>query len=155
MEVGAGTFERFEGKFDFSGPITEDGALRYRLTGIARESETQVDYVDDDRIFFAPALTWAGEDTTLTLLAHYQRDEAGWGIQFLPASGTVLDNPNGEIPASRFVGEPDFDRYLLDQFSVGYLLEHRFNETFTVRQNARYAYHRQRGRSWSTAFGLI
>ena len=30
LEVGAGTFDRFEGKFDFSGPITEDGALRYR-----------------------------------------------------------------------------------------------------------------------------
>ncbi len=140
VEVGAGTFDRFEGRFDFSGPITEDGALQYRVTGLARESDTQIDFVEDDRIFFAPALTWEGEDTTLTLLAHYQRDDAGWGTQFLPASGTVLDNPNGEIPVSRFVGEPDFDKYQLDQVAVGYQLEHRFNETFTVRQNARYAY---------------
>ena len=27
MEAGAGTFDRFEGRFDFSGPIIEDGAL--------------------------------------------------------------------------------------------------------------------------------
>ncbi len=140
VEVGAGTFDRFEGRFDLSGPITEDGALQYRAIGLARESDTQIDYVEADRIFFAPALTWEGEDTTLTLLAHYQRDDAGWGTQFLPASGTVLDNPNGEIPVSRFAGEPDFDKYQLDQVAVGYQLEHRFNETFTVRQNTRYAY---------------
>ena len=100
LEVERRHFDRFEGKFDLSGPITEDGALLYRLTGLARDSDTQIDYVDDDRIFIAPSLTWQGEDTTLTLLAHYQHDNAGWGIQFLPASGTVLDNPNGDIPVS-------------------------------------------------------
>jgi iron complex outermembrane receptor protein len=140
VEAGAGSFDRFEGRFDFSGPITEDGALQYRAIGLARDSDTQIDYVEADRIFFAPSLTWEGEDTTLTLLAHYQRDDAGWGTQFLPASGTVLDNSNGEIPVSRFVGEPDFDKYQLDQVAVGYQLEHRFNDVFTVRQNARYAY---------------
>ncbi|HEV8389866.1 MAG TPA: TonB-dependent siderophore receptor [Dongiaceae bacterium] len=139
IEAGAGTFDRFEGKFDLSGPITEDGTLLYRVTGLARDSHTQTDFVNDDRIFIAPALTFAGEDTTLTLLADYQHDDAGWGIQFLPASGTVLDNPNGRIPRHTFTGEPDFDRYVLDQFSIGYLLEHRFDEVFTVRQNARYS----------------
>lgn len=140
VEAGAGTFDRFEGKFDLSGPVTEDGTLLYRVTGLARDSDTQVDYVNDDRYFIAPALTWAGEDTTLTLLANYQHDNAGWGIQFLPASGTILDNPNGRLPRHTFTGEPDFDRYNLDQASLGYLLEHRFNEVFTVRQNARVSY---------------
>ena len=58
LEVGGGTFDRFEGRFDLSGPITEDAALQYRVTGLARESDTQIDYVEADRIFFAPALTW-------------------------------------------------------------------------------------------------
>ena len=140
VEAGAGSFDRYEGRFDFSGPITEDGALQYRAIGLAREADTQIDYVEADRLFFSPSLTWEGEDTTLTLLAHYQRDDAGWGTQFLPASGTVQGNPNGEIPVSRFAGEPGFDKYQLDQFTVGYQLEHRFNDVFTVRQNARYAY---------------
>ena len=112
----------------------------YRVTGLARDSDTQVDFVNDDRYFIAPALTWAGEDTTLTLLANYQHDDAGWSIQFLPASGTVLDNPNGRIPRHTFTGEPDFDRYNLDQAAFGYLFEHRFNDVFTVRQNARVSY---------------
>ena len=140
VEASAGTFDRFEGKFDLSGPITEEGDLLYRVTGLARDSDTQVDFVNDDRYFIAPALTWAGEDTTLTLLANYQHDNAGWGIQFLPASGTVLDNPNGRLPRHTFTGEPDFDRYNLDQASFGYLFEHRFNDVFTVRQNARVSY---------------
>jgi iron complex outermembrane receptor protein len=140
VEASAGTFDRFEGKFDLSGPITEDGTLLYRVTGLARDSDTQVDFVNDDRYFIAPALTFAGEDTTLTLLANYQHDNAGWGIQFLPASGTLLDNPNGRIPRHTFAGEPDFDRYNLDQASLGYLFEHRFNDVFTVRQNARFSY---------------
>jgi iron complex outermembrane recepter protein len=140
VELGGGTFDRVEGKFDLSGPINEEGSLLYRVTGLARNSDTQVDFVNDDRYFIAPALTWEGEDTTLTLLAHYQYDNAGWGIQFLPAAGTVRDNPNGRIPRHTFVGEPDFDRYVLDQFSIGYLLEHRFDDVFTVRQNARFSY---------------
>ncbi len=140
VEASAGTFDRFEGKFDLSGPITEDGSLLYRVTGLARDSDTQVDFVNDDRYFIAPALTFAGEDTTLTLLLNYQHDNAGWGIQFLPASGTLLDNPNGRIPRHTFTGEPDFDRYNLDQASAGYLFEHRFNDVFTVRQNARFSY---------------
>ena len=147
VEASAGTFDRFEGKFDLSGPITEESDLLYRVTGLARDSDTQVDFVNDDRYFIAPALTWAGEDTTLTLLANYQHDNAGWGIQFLPASGTVLDNPNGRLPRHTFTGEPDFDRYNLDQAAFGYLFEHRFNDVFTVRQNARVSYlHNEFGR---------
>ena len=128
VQVGAGTFDRYEGRFDLSGPITEDAALMYRVVGLAQNSDTQVDFVDDDRYFIAPSVTWAGEDTTLTLLANYQRTDAGWSIQFLPSSGTVLDNPNGRIPRHTFTGEPAFDKYILNQFSVGYQVEHHFNE---------------------------
>jgi len=139
VQAGAGTFDRYQGKFDFSGHLTEDGALSYRVVGLGRDSDTQTDFVNDDRLFIAPTLTWQGEDTTVTLLANYQHDDQGWGIQFLPASGTVLDNPNGRIPRHTFTGEPDFDKYILDQFSVGYQIEHHFDDVFTVRQNARYA----------------
>ena len=58
----------------------------------------------------------------------------------MPASGTVLPNPNGKIPASRFAGEPAFDEYNPLMAMVGYEFEHRFDDTFLVRQNARYAY---------------
>ena len=83
-------------------------------------------------------MTWRpDEDTSFTVLANVQYDRMGWGIQFLPPSGTVLPNPNGEIPRDRFTGEPAHDKYEQTQESIGYLFEHRFDETFTLRQNAR------------------
>jgi len=136
-----GYFARGGGSFDIGGPVTEDGTLLYRLTGHGHYTETQVDFVDKQRAFFAPALTWRpDEDTSLTVLANAQYDKTGWANQFLPPAGTALPNPNGDIPRSTFTGEPDFDRYEQTQESIGYQFAHRFDETFTLRQNARFAH---------------
>jgi len=138
IEGVIGNFNRFEGKFDVTGPANDSGTLLYRFTGLVRDSEVQTDYVDDDRVFVAPAFTWKpNEDTSVTILTNYQKDQTGWSMQFLPRSGTVSHNNNGQIPMSRFAGDPDFDSYDLEQASIGYLAEHKLNDTFTLRQNAR------------------
>ncbi|SFT57233.1 TonB-dependent siderophore receptor [Mesorhizobium sp. YR577] len=142
VEIGAGSFERFEGKFDFSGPLNEDKTLLYRVTGAMHTGDTQTDFVKDDRIFIAPALTWQPDaETSLTVLANYQRDRSGWAMQYLPAYGTVFPGKDGKkLPNSMFVGEPGFDTYNNDQASIGYIFDHRINDTWQVRQNARYVY---------------
>jgi iron complex outermembrane receptor protein len=141
VEGVVGNFNRREGKFDVTGPANDSGTLLYRFTGLARDSEMQVDHVDDDRVFFAPAFTWKpNEDTSITLLANYQKDDTGWGIQFLPGLGTELHNPNGTIRVNRFLGEPDYDKYLLEQGAIGYQAEHKLNDTFTFRQNLRFSH---------------
>jgi iron complex outermembrane receptor protein len=135
----AGSDERFQGAFDLSGPIDEDKTFLYRLTGLARDGETEIDYTEDNRQFIAPAFTWRpNDDTSLTVLTHFQREDTQATLGFLPASGTVIDNPHGEIPRSRFTGEPDYDHFDKTQWSVGYLFEHAFDDTWTVRQNARF-----------------
>lgn len=94
--------------------------------------------LSDERFFIAPALTWRPSSrTALTILGQYQDDHLGT-LQFLPASGTVLDNPNGRIPVNRFIGEPDFDGQDSAQYSTGYLFDYRLNKVFTFRQQARY-----------------
>ncbi|MCF3643181.1 TonB-dependent siderophore receptor [Rhizobium sp. TRM95111] len=139
--VSIGSFDRYEAQFDLGGPLSDDGVVSYRLAGLGRKGDTHVDFVDDDRVYFAPAVTWAPDDeTNFTVFGKYQKDSTGWGIQFLPASGTVLPNDNGEIPNDRFVGEPGFDRYDLTIASIGYELEHQLNETWAFRQNVRYSY---------------
>ncbi|RWM74177.1 MULTISPECIES: TonB-dependent siderophore receptor [Mesorhizobium] len=142
IEVSAGSFDRYQAQFDMGGKIDEAGVLSYRLAGLFRDGEIDVDYVDDDRIFIAPSLKWQPDaDTSLTLLATYQRDRTGWGIQFLPAAGTVFPGPGGKrLPNSRFVGEPAFDKFNPTLAMIGYEFEHRFNDTWLVRQNARYSY---------------
>jgi iron complex outermembrane receptor protein len=142
VEVSAGSFDRYQGQFDMGGMVDEAGVLSYRLTGLFRDGDTGVDFVNDDRIFIAPSLKWQPDaDTSLTLLGTYQRDRTGWGIQFLPADGTVFPGLNGQrLPNSRFVGEPAFDEFNPTLAMIGYEFEHRFNETWMVRQNARYSY---------------
>jgi len=140
VELQTGSFDRRQVAMDFSGPVDTDGKLLYRLTGLVRESGTQVDYIDNNRVYIAPALTWnLTPDTSLTLLASYQSEwGAKTGFNYLPTSGTLKWNPNGRIPVRRYLGEPDFDRLSRDQQSVGYAFEHRFNDAVSFRQNLRY-----------------
>jgi iron complex outermembrane receptor protein len=141
IEINGGSFGLLEGRFDLSGPAGEGSPFGFRLTGVVRNSENQVDFVKDDRIFIAPVVTWDPDAaTSLTVSGIYQRDRAGWGLQFLPASGTVWPNNGRRIPVSRFLGEPSFDFYNTDIASVGYQFSHQFNDIFTFRQNARYSY---------------
>ena len=141
VELSAGSFSNYGAKFDFSGPANADKSVLYRVTGVVRDSETQTDFVDADRYYIAPSLTFRPADgTTLTLLANYQYDGTGFAGQFLPRQGTELPNINSRLPVSAFLGEPNHDNWDTQQYSAGYLFEHKANETWTFRQNARYAH---------------
>ncbi len=140
LDVQGNNFGQLQGGFDLGGPLNQDGTLLYRLTGLVHGGGTQIDHVDDRRIMIAPAFTWRpDDDTSLTFLSQFQRDDSGVEIQFLPAQGTLLSNPNGTVPVGRFLGEPGFDGYRRTQYWLGYQFEHRFNDNVTVRQNFRYA----------------
>jgi len=141
-EIGLqyGSFNRRQLQADFTGPLSADGQWLYRLVALARESGTQVDHVRDDRVLLAPSLSWRpGNATTLTLQALYQKDKSGSTSQFFPWSGVLTPNPNGRLPTSRFIGDPDWDRYDSERSTLGYLFEHRFDGDWTVRQNLRYS----------------
>ena len=136
----AGTFNRFQGGFDLGGPIDAEGKYLYRLTGVGHFGNTQVDYQKDDRIAIAPAFTWRPDaDTSLTILAKYQHDPNGGYFGFLPAVGTVLPLPNGSrIPRNFFDGSPLFDQFDRTEAAIGYKLEHRFNEVWSMNSSFRY-----------------
>ena len=147
----AGSHANRTAAFTSSGPLDRDGTWSYSLTGFGRLANTQVDYTPNDRGFVAPALTWRpDEDTSLTLLAYYQRDWTN-GTQFLPSFGTVFATPFGRVPTSRFTGEPDYDKFARTQYGLGYAFERRLGSTFTVRQNLRYAH---AGYDWQQLYGL-
>ena len=139
LVLNYGSFNRMQAAFDIGGPFAPDSPWRYRLTALARESDTQVDHVADNRWFIAPGLTYAPSPrTTWTLLADYQKDDTGWSM-FLPSQGTFRPNPNGRIARDTFVGEPGYDYFDRDQWSAGSLFEHQFSETWTVRNTLRYS----------------
>lgn len=134
----AGNFGRYEGRFDFGGRIKDSDAFSFRLTGLFRESGTQIDNVPNDRVYLAPALTWRlAPSTSVTFFATYQKDRVG-AFQWLPADGTLLSNPNGFIQPHRFSGQPSVDRYNRTEHSVGYEFHHQFSDNWKFLQKMRY-----------------
>lgn len=137
--VQAGSHDRAQIAFDSTGAISEDGKLLYRLTGLSRRNDGQIDFSHEKRELIAPAFTWRpSADTSFTLLSHVQRDELLPQYQSVPAAGSLLPNPNGPIPRNRLTGDPGWDRIEREQYGVGYALEHRLNPDWTLRQNLRY-----------------
>jgi len=135
-----GTDNRRQIATDLSGQADSDGKWLYRLTALERDADLSVgDDLPNDRTYIAPSLTWRpSNDTQLTLLAEYLDMNVASNWSNFPVQGTLLPNPNGNIPASTFWGEPDFSRYNQEQWMIGYLFEHHLNDTWTLRQNARY-----------------
>ncbi|MBK1658358.1 TonB-dependent siderophore receptor [Paracraurococcus ruber] len=150
MRLSAGSHGRLQAAGTSSGPLTRDGSWSYSLTALGRLSDTQVDEINADRAYLAPALTWRPDnDTRLTLLAYYQRDRTQ-GAQFLPYLGTVRETAFGRIPTRRFVGEPRFDKYDITQWGLGSEFERRLGEAVTIRQNLRWSHS---GINWRQTVG--
>ena len=138
--VQYGSFDTIQAAADLSGPLDSDGQFLYRIAGLYRDGGSQIDHTDLERKFIAPSFTWnIGEDTSLTFLAAYQEDRGGSTYQFLPVTGTLYAAPLGYIRRGNFLGEPDHNTFDRDQWSLGYELKHRFNDTLSFQQNARFS----------------
>lgn len=138
--VQFGSFDNVTTGFDFSGPVTSDKTLLYRVVGSLQNADTQIDYTKDDRGFIAPSFTWQpNKDTSLTVLGYYGRDKGTVPLQYVPSDGTLNPNPNGRISRSTFLGEPGYDSFEREQYWAGYLFSHRFNDVWQLRHNFRYA----------------
>ena len=141
VEAQFGSYDRRQGAIDTTGSIDANQKYRYRLLGLVRDSDTQVNYTPDNRRLVAPSFTFRPSDrTNFTVLADYQYDGTKWS-QFLPASGTLYSsNPNGPIPVSAFAGEPGYDFVNRVQSSAAYTGDHLFTDGWNVHSNYRFQY---------------
>lgn len=137
----AGSLNSFAAGFDVGGPVDDANTLFYRLTGVARTADNQVQFNKSQRISISPSLTWKPDaDTNVTVMFNYQYDPYVGLYNFVPAAGSVLSNPNGTIPRSFYAGDPNYNTYSRNQLSIGYIAERRLTDMFTLRQNVRYMY---------------
>jgi iron complex outermembrane recepter protein len=133
FEASIGNFDSYEGKLDLTGSLNSDKTLLYRLTASATTYKGFNEFNANDRYFISPVLTWLiGKNTKLTLEAEYLDTKNPIG-NVLPAAGTVLPNPNGELPYDLYVGEPSVDERNISVFRIGYDLEHKFNDNWQFR----------------------
>jgi iron complex outermembrane recepter protein len=131
--ISAGNFDFYRGTLDFSGPLNEQETVLYRLNAAAQTSGSFIDFFDEERYFLAPTLAFRlGDRTQLTLETEYQ-DTTSPGYFGLPAFGTAIDNPVGELPLDLFTGEPDESELNIRIYRLGYNLEHRFNDNWEIR----------------------
>jgi iron complex outermembrane recepter protein len=137
-----GRFNKWEGRADLSGPLNSNNTVGYRLNGSYQYSDTLIDAdgVDLQQVAIAPVLSWDISDQTRLSLEGLYLDAQTPQRVGLPAAGTILDNPNGSIPRDQFVGEPSFDGNDRQLFQVGYDLNHRLNDSWSLRHSFRYSY---------------
>lgn len=139
LKAEIGNYNHKQVSFDSTGPIDDEGRFLYRLSGVVRDSNTQVDHIDDKRYNIAPSLTWnIDDDTRLTFLSQFNRDDTAATSQFLPLRGTKYDAPFGKISHHKNLGDPDWDFYDRTYYWLGYSFERRINDVWQFRQNLRY-----------------
>ncbi|MBE4912824.1 ferrichrome porin FhuA [Enterobacter cloacae complex sp. P6RS] len=140
IQFKVGTDSLFQTGFDFSDAIDDDGVYSYRLTGVARSNNSQQEDKGEQRYAIAPSFSWRPDDkTTFTFLSYFQNEPETGYYGWLPKEGTVDPLPNGDRLPTNFNEGAKNNTYSRNQKMVGYSVDHEFNDTFTVRQNLRYA----------------
>jgi len=143
VQLQAGNLGYRQGAFDLGGALDEEGVWSYRLTGLFRETDAQVDHISNRRQYFAPAISYRPSDATeLTVLAEYQKQTGNFANP-LPASGTVFRDPRGSLDRDTYVGDSAYDFMTNEKTSLGYVFEHHLDDIWTLRQNVRYSDYRQ------------
>lgn len=136
ISLGTGNRDELTGAIDIGDRLNDN--LLFRVTAKVIDGDTQQDPSDRERLLFAPSLTWEGENTSITFLAHYQKDDLNSTIQNSLPAAALFNNPNGKVSTDFRVGNPDFEKWERNVASIGYALTHNVNNAVTFRQNVRY-----------------
>lgn len=142
VELQVGNYDFRRANFDFGGPIDEEGKYLYRLVGSGYMSDGQVQDTKERRYFVSPAFAWKpNADTSLTILTNFQHDPDMGSYGAVPAMRTLLRAPDGfRLPADYYDGDANFEKSDRKSYSLGYILDHRFNDTFKASQSLRWTH---------------
>ncbi len=127
-----GNFDHKQASFDLGGAVADD-VLSFRLTSLLRDADNQIDHVNDDKKYIAPALTYKISDkTTLTLLSSFQEAKTKFAAPY-----NYENVVNETIPTDLFIGEPDYDVYESKVKTLGYEFKHYFNDKVKLNHKLR------------------
>ncbi len=139
VDAAVGSFDLYRAALDLSGPINQDETVKYRLNLAAENEGSFIDDVSRQRYLVAPVISWApNENTDVNFEVEYTSLSADNDFG-LPARGTVLPNINGELDRGRNIGDADVDNRAIDTITIGYDLEHRFDEDWRIHNALQYA----------------
>lgn len=145
-----GTNDRKQLAADVNVELNEN--LFVRAVGLYRDSDTQVDNVEDDAVAFMPSITFQNETSSITAMMEFVDRDSDTAHQFLPLEGTgcvsgdvkispaiICMNANGQKQdASDYMGHPDFNRYNSESTLASILGSHKINDQLSVEGVVRY-----------------
>ncbi|HJE25030.1 MAG TPA: TonB-dependent siderophore receptor [Methylorubrum populi] len=163
--IQGGGFDEVRGGVDVGGPVGDGtGGLAdqfaYRVVASGRMGDGPVDFTRVERAFIAPSFTWRPDaDTSLTVLARYQRDPFSGYYGAVPAKGSVFPSnfgiPGGRLgylPTTFYDGDRSYERSDRTIGSIGYIFDHRFDDSVRFHSSTRYLHSEGDYRSVYTAF---
>lgn len=150
--LSAGTNDRYQVSGDAGFDLSGDGTVTARLVGLYRDSGTQIDYVDDDALVFAPSITYQTDRATLTGLINYTKRDGDTAAQFVPlmVSGCADDSvtfsdravctgsTGAQVEPSAYFGDPNFNKYDTQSTTVSVFGTYQINEFLSFEGTARY-----------------
>ncbi|WP_193198026.1 TonB-dependent siderophore receptor [Nostoc sp. MG11] len=132
FEGTVGSFSTYRGAIDLSGPINQQQTVLYRFNAFYENAGSFRDFVNSDRLFFAPKLQLALSPNTTLTLDGVRLDETRTADDGLVAIG----NRPANLPRDRFLGEP-FQNVEIDVTNFSYLLNHKFNDQWSITNSFR------------------
>ncbi|MCJ8141147.1 TonB-dependent siderophore receptor [Falsirhodobacter halotolerans] len=135
-EVGVGTDSNGSAQAFFDANRALSDTLALRLTGIARDENTQIEDLDNKGGYLAGALRWTPDDaTTVDVLLNYQKDAplSPTGVPF-----ALTEVADGKDLRDLYTGQKDFDDSDREMISFGVEISHDLGNGWTLGQGLRY-----------------
>ena len=132
-----GTYNRQQLGVDSTGKLGSDQWL-YRVVALKRDSDTQVDYVDDNTTVLMPSVSYVPSATSrYTLMAMHQDTKSDTAAQFLPIVGTLEPLPDGTyLDTGVYAGEPGWNKYDTRSNQVTALVEQQLTTQLSLEATA-------------------
>nr|WP_202895474.1 TonB-dependent siderophore receptor [Iningainema tapete] len=131
VEFTAENYNFYRPTFDISGPLNAEKTVLYRLNAAYQNSESFRNFVDTERFFIAPALTWKiGSNTTLDLDFEFLRNDTPFDRGLV-----ILDDNSFALPINSNFSYPSLDDRKQTIYRGGYRFEHRFSDNWRIRNN--------------------
>ncbi|WP_067583152.1 TonB-dependent siderophore receptor [Endozoicomonas ascidiicola] len=139
IELATGSHNRKEATFQSTGAIAGNDELSYTFTSLAREKDSQIDSIKDERYMVAGGVDWQISDRTLlNMNLYHQKDPEAGVFTGVPATGSVLPSAHGSFDRDTFMGDKNWNDYDRDVTLLGYKLSHTFNDNWSFLQNTRF-----------------
>ena len=134
--VATGTGTLREADLDTTGQLGL--GVSYRIIGLAKDKESQVETASEERYLVAPSVdVQVSEQTLLNVNVYYQHDPDMGINSTLPADAMFINTGLGSTSPSTYAGDENWREFDREVLMVGYKVNHEFNDQWTYLQKFR------------------